>query len=123
MPAPKGYRPPAAGKGRVKGTRNKVTKALKVMILEALDKAGGVEYLLKQAKNKPVAFMNLLGKVMPLQITGPGGGPVLVDVAVREAEARTIIERAFGADAAPVLLALRDERNIPTLDELDKPLH
>ncbi len=50
MGALKGTRPPNAGKGRVKGTPNKVTRELKVMIEVALENAGGVEYLQKVAK-------------------------------------------------------------------------
>lgn len=56
------------GQGRKKGTPNKVTKALKEMILGALDEAGGQRYLKKQADENPVAFMTLLGKVLPSEI-------------------------------------------------------
>jgi hypothetical protein len=41
MAALKGTRPPAAGKGRPKGAKNKMTAALKDLILGALDEAGG----------------------------------------------------------------------------------
>ena len=54
--------------GRPKGVPNKATKALKEMILVALDKAGGEAYLLSQAENNPVAFMTLIGKVLPSEI-------------------------------------------------------
>lgn len=69
----------AAGKktgGRRKGTPNKVTKELKDMILEALDNAGGVEYLTRQADENPKAFMALVGRVLPLQVTGKDGGAI-----------------------------------------------
>jgi len=65
-----------AGKGRPKGARNKATAAVKDMILSALDQAGGVEYLVTQAEENPTAFMTLVGKVLPLQVTGDDGGPV-----------------------------------------------
>jgi len=66
-----------AGKGRPKGSANKVTKALKEMVLGALDDAGGQEYLAKQAKENPAAFMTLLGKVLPMQLAGdPDGAPI-----------------------------------------------
>src|SRR5258708_437960 len=77
MPAPKGTRPPAAGMGRKRGARNKMTRALKEMILAALDDAGGVSYLARQARNNPVGFMTLLGKLLPLQVAGENGGYVL----------------------------------------------
>lgn len=60
--------PPNAGKGRKKGSKNKVTKALKDMILGALDDAGGQAYLMKQAKENPGAFLTLIGKVLPQDI-------------------------------------------------------
>ena len=57
------------------------------MILGALDKAGGEKYLLRQAEANPVAFMGLLGKVLPLQIAGTGEGGALVFM-LTNAEAR-----------------------------------
>jgi hypothetical protein len=54
------------GKGRPKGVPNKVNAALKDMILGALGNAGGVDYLVKQASENPVAFMGLVGRVLPL---------------------------------------------------------
>lgn len=35
------------------------------MILAALDDAGGVEYLKKQAETNPSAFLALVGKILP----------------------------------------------------------
>lgn len=61
-----------AGKGRPRGVPNKNTAALKEMILAALNNKGGVEYLEKQADEQPVAFMTLIGKVLPMQVTGGG---------------------------------------------------
>jgi len=57
-----------AGKGRPKGSTNKATKAIKEMILGALDDAGGQEYLKRQAEENPTAFMTLIGKVLPMQV-------------------------------------------------------
>jgi len=76
-------RPPAAGKGRPKGAMNKTTALLKDAILTAAADAGNksgedglVSYLTKQAEENPVAFMGLLGKVLPLQISGDPEQPV-----------------------------------------------
>lgn len=66
--------------GRKKGTPNKVTGQLKEMILQALDESGGVKYLKKQAVKNPTAFLSLVGKVLPLQVTGDDGGPLVVEV-------------------------------------------
>lgn len=70
--------PPNAGKGRRKGVPNKTTAAIKDMIVQALDNAGGVEYLQRQADENPVAFMGLVGKVLPMQVTGGDGGPLQI---------------------------------------------
>jgi hypothetical protein len=69
-----------AGKGRPKGSQNKVTAALKDMILEALSNKGGVQYLEQQADENPTAFLTLVGKVLPLQVSGEGGGPLKLQV-------------------------------------------
>lgn len=66
-----------AGKGRAKGSRNKVPAALKDMILAALDQCGGIEYLKSQALSQPVAFMALVGKVLPMQINANVNAKVL----------------------------------------------
>lgn len=63
-------KPPAAGRGRPKGSPNKVTKAIKDMVIEALNNAGGVEYLVGQASTNPTAFLTLVGKTLPLQVAG-----------------------------------------------------
>lgn len=67
-----------AGPGRPKGIPNKNTIILKDMILQALDGAGGVEYLQERAKDPKTAaaFLGLVGKVLPMAVTGPDGGAV-----------------------------------------------
>ena len=62
--------PPNAGKGRVAGVPNKNTKALKDMILGALEQGGGQAWLVKQMEENPGPFMTLVGKVLPMTITG-----------------------------------------------------
>lgn len=63
------------GGGSRKGVPNKDNKALKEMILGALDKAGGEKYLHQQAIENPASFMTLIGKVLPIQnqISGKDG--------------------------------------------------
>lgn len=77
------------GPGRPKGVPNKNTTLLKDAILAAATKAGGKEglvgYLNKQASENPTAFLSLLGKVLPMQVTGEGDGPL------------TVVVRKFGA--------------------------
>ena len=67
------------GAGRKKGVPNKVTADIKAMVLGALDRAGGEEYMLEQARSNPNAFLTLVGKVLPTQVTGPNDGPIQVD--------------------------------------------
>jgi hypothetical protein len=81
--AGRGGRRSTSGQGRPKGIPNKVTGELKTMILNALEKAhpdGAEAYLADQAVKTPAAFLALVGKVLPLQVTGEGGGPVTVEL-------------------------------------------
>jgi len=54
-----------AGKGRPKGVPNKLPGDVKALILAALDEVGGRSYLVEQAKANPVAFLSLVGKLLP----------------------------------------------------------
>lgn len=62
--------------GRTKGVPNKINADIKGMILQALSGVGGAAYLQRQADENPAAFMTLVGKVLPMQVTGQDGGPV-----------------------------------------------
>lgn len=68
------------GPGRPKGVPNKRTTALKDMILESLDRAGGIKYLEKQAKDNPTAFLTLVGKVLPLDVNANHSGQIVAQV-------------------------------------------
>lgn len=54
--------------GRQKGTPNKLSGDVRAMILTALNKAGGADYLLEQSRANPTAFLTLVGKVLPMQV-------------------------------------------------------
>jgi hypothetical protein len=64
------------GAGRPKGAVDKGNALIREMIVEALHGLGGIEYLQGVARSHPTAFVSLIGKTMPLQVTGDGGGPV-----------------------------------------------
>lgn len=69
------------GPGRKKGEPNKINGELKTMILEALDEAGGVEYLKEKAKDTRTAsaFLTLIGRVLPMTIAGDQKNPVRIE--------------------------------------------
>ena len=73
------------GPGRPKGMPNKNTAEIKEMILTALNEAGGAKYLQACAMDPKLApsFLTLVGKVLPMQITGADGGTILQDLTVR----------------------------------------
>jgi hypothetical protein len=77
------------GPGRPKGLPNKTTALLKDAILMAAETAGGgepdglVNYLVAQAKQNPGPFMTLLGKVLPMQVSGEEGGNIIVEIVKR----------------------------------------
>jgi len=81
-------KPPNAGKGRTKGTPNKTTALLKEAILKAAELVGSdgngkgklTGYCQFLAASEPKAFAALLGKVLPMQITGAGDGHVVVEI-------------------------------------------
>jgi hypothetical protein len=66
--------------GRKKGVPNKVTQSIRQMIEQALDKAGGTQYLLAQSKENPVAFMGLVGKVLPVQLQQQHSGAINITI-------------------------------------------
>lgn len=62
--------------GSRKGCPNRNTKALKDMILGALAKSGGEDYLVARAKDNPTAFLTLIGKVLPTTLVGDKTQPL-----------------------------------------------
>jgi hypothetical protein len=80
------WKPGVSGnpKGKRKGEVTLVHRDIREMVLAGLNKAGGVDYLAAQAKENPVAFLGLVGKVLPLQNPTNGReGPVLIITGVR----------------------------------------
>lgn len=81
----KSGRKPPANRGNRKGVPNKNTAAIKDMILTALSNAGGAEYLERRANDPRTAsaFLGLVGKVLPMQVVGEGGGPIGLSLTVK----------------------------------------
>jgi hypothetical protein len=68
-------------KGRVRRLRgNKLTRDIKEMILGALSAGGGQKWLEEQMKANPVAFMTLLGKILPMQLTGSASEEIKISL-------------------------------------------
>lgn len=71
-----------AGPGRPKGKLNKTTTAAKDAIAQAAEALGGADRLVAWAQEDPanerVFWGTIYPKLIPLQVTGEGGGPVVV---------------------------------------------
>jgi hypothetical protein len=78
MAALKGTQPPG---GSRKGIPNKLSADVRAMILAALDRAGGEDYLLEQATANPRAFLSLVGRILPTQVTGKDDTPLIPESA------------------------------------------
>lgn len=72
--------------GRVKGVPNKLSRDLKEMILGALSDVGGQAYLKGQAETNPNAFLGLVGKVLPMTVSGDKDNPVETVVRIQWGE-------------------------------------
>jgi uncharacterized protein (DUF2126 family) len=68
------------GMGRPKGSPNRVAKEAKDIIAAAAEKLGGIERMVKWAKEDPLnerAFWSTIyPKLIPVQLTGKDGGPI-----------------------------------------------
>jgi hypothetical protein len=73
------------GPGRPKGSPNKVTAAAKDAIAQAAEELGGFQRIVAWAKEDPLnerAFWaTIYPKLIPVQVSGEGGGPVAVTFA------------------------------------------
>jgi hypothetical protein len=56
------------GAGRKPGTPNKITADIRQAIMNALDRAGGEDYLLNLAQTDPRVFVTLLAKTVPTNV-------------------------------------------------------
>ena len=96
--------------GRVKGVPNKLTKAIKDMILGALDDVGGQKYLVQQAKRNPVAFIGLLGRILPHELRASVGGGVWT---IHRSYGMKPVEQMTDKEIEEELAQLQDQRIVP----------
>lgn len=79
-------RPPRAKTGgRKKGTPNKTTVAVKEAMLSVFadlqaEAGGGNAHMLGWARDHSTDFYKLSSKLLPLQVTGAEGGPVITRI-------------------------------------------
>lgn len=98
--------------GRVKGQKNKTTKLLKEAIIEAAvaegrdghGRDGLVGFLRTMSRREPVAFMKLMEKLLPYQLTGKDGSPMQMVHTTKEQVVERFKER--GLPLPPSLLEM-----------------
>lgn len=90
----------ATGK-KTGGTPNKLKGEVKAMILAALDKVGGVDYLARQANPNPAVFLSLVGRVMPLQFGNDPSSPLLRVDPLGNDRMRALLEGSLPIKAVP----------------------
>lgn len=90
--------PPPLGAGRKKGVPERNTRILRDALILAAEAAGGgskdglVVYLTEVARDHPVAFINTLGKVLPLEIKTNGAAHITIEVVRRFEPLPLVIE-------------------------------
>src|SRR3954465_2174604 len=94
--------------GRKKGVPNKLNADLKAMILGALNDAGGQAYLARQAIESPGPFLTLIGKVLPLQVTGENGKAMAIDFRWADALPAERNDDALEVSSTATLLTFAD---------------
>jgi hypothetical protein len=87
--------------GRPRGSRNKTTRLLKDAVLAAAAAGEGgadglVAYLKTQAATNPVAFLSLLGKILPLQVTQPATEVRMITASMTDEEAARAYAETLG---------------------------
>lgn len=89
---------PKRGHGRKKGEPERNTRILRDALILAAEAAGGggkdglVTYLTTVAIEKPAAFINTLGKVLPLEIKTDGANHITIEVVRRFEPLPLVIE-------------------------------
>ena len=81
MAPPKGFKPSKpflkGNPGRPVGVKNKVTQSIREAFKEAFDQLGGAQALARWGAENPTPFYALASKLIPQEITGANGGPLL----------------------------------------------
>jgi hypothetical protein len=114
--------------GRVKGVQNKICRDLKVGLVDAAvahgsdgeGKDGLTGFLFHLARNHPKAFAGLLGKLMPLQVSGNPAGSVAVSmINVASVPTNSFFTPEALAQMSPPALLEHDPIEQPESEQLD----
>jgi hypothetical protein len=80
MGQPKGKSGNPAGKP--KGTTNHISRLAKENIEDVFGMVGGLQGMADWAKENRTAFYGIYAKLLPLQLTGAGGGSIKTELTV-----------------------------------------
>ena len=88
---------------RTKGSKNKVTRSARDVVLMTFEKLGGVDWLYAFAKNNPSDFVRLYGKLIPRNIVADVMEHRRYDVRQKIIDGEQIFEqRALFQDAVTI---------------------
>jgi hypothetical protein len=76
-------KPPPPGPGRPKGSQNRVTTTIKAATLEAFERLGGVDWLVRMGEGTTDdrrAFMALLARILPAEINANVSGGIQIQL-------------------------------------------
>ena len=73
---------PPRGKGRPKGSRNKVSTTVKANIESVFEKLGGIRAMVEWARDEKnrTEFYRIYSRLLPHEVVGKDDGPVSVTV-------------------------------------------
>ncbi len=78
--------------GRPKGSTNYHNHAIKDMLRVALNQVGGVDYLARQANENPVAFLGLIGRIIPQEVRADINGNQTITVNIMRFSEESLID-------------------------------
>ena len=92
-------------KGRPKGSLNRTGKKAAIMVLQALDELGGVEWLKEAGKKQPAVLTNLIARIIPKDINLEHLGSVTIEQYVISELGQREVPPTEGAEkTAPALV-------------------
>lgn len=77
---------PNGGKGRPKGATNKLSGTAKENIAAVFVRLGGTAAMAKWAEENPNQFYSLYAKLIPVEVTGEGGGAIILQLTNADAK-------------------------------------